>query len=95
MKGKKIMYKTLVEVADSMLPRELHRKYDTALPQPWVDELDKFTGFDARGSFVWLYDRFGAIFGRPFPLTANGRRALLEYNIATGSEYLTTQRVEI
>jgi len=41
--------------------------YDTALPQPWVDDLIS-RGFDPRGVFVWAYPPT-YIFGIPYPLT--------------------------
>ena len=41
--------------------------YDTALPQPWVDDARAF-GLEVRGQFVWSYD--GArVFGEPIALT--------------------------
>lgn len=40
-----------------------HGKYDTALPQGWVDEMDKL-GVDVRFSFVWSYSE-DRIFGKP------------------------------
>ena len=34
-------FKTLANLAEEKLPEELWRKYDTALPQEWVDEMIK------------------------------------------------------
>jgi hypothetical protein len=41
--------------------------YDTALPQCWVDAMER-RGFQAAGRYVWLYDPDG-INSRPAPLT--------------------------
>jgi len=49
--------------------------FDYALPQTWVDE--HFTDEQrqaAVGSFVWLYDGKAKLFGRPFPITSEGRK---------------------
>lgn len=52
--------------------------YDTALPQPWVDDVDKLTGFRIVGHAVWCYDRSSA-FGEPVALTREGKTALEIY----------------
>ena len=51
------------------------KAYDTALPQPWVDDMREHHGFDVRGHFVWNYDG-SSTFGRPFPLTAEGEELM-------------------
>jgi len=49
--------------------------YDDAIPQRWLDGLmDSTSGVSSR-DFVWLYDK-DAMFGRPFPLTELGMKAL-------------------
>jgi hypothetical protein len=45
--------------------------YDTALPQHWVDEVQRLYGLDVRGHFVWSYDKPG-LFGFPAPVTERG-----------------------
>ena len=55
--------KTMNELADKVLPEGT--SYDTALPQPWVDDMQALRA-DPRGHYVWLYDKVNPIFGRPF-----------------------------
>lgn len=86
---------TVFEVAESLLPEELHRSFDCALPLGWTDVYQKKTGRQASGHFVWLYDGLAASFGRPFPLTADAREGLLEFNKSAGTCYPTTQRSKI
>lgn len=45
-------------------------RFDTALPQPWVDRVSEAAG-DPRGHFVWSYER-DRIAGEPFPTTTHG-----------------------
>lgn len=78
-------FKTLANLAEEKLPEELWRKYDTALPQEWVDEMIKL-GADPRGQMVWLYDG-GSVFGRPYPLTDAAKIMILLYNKETGYDY--------
>ena len=42
--------------------------YDTALPQPWVDQIMRECNFDPRPCVVWGYPK-GSCFGMPLPLT--------------------------
>ena len=79
-------YKTVTELADEKLPRELWKKYDTAMPQPWVNQMIDL-GADPRGQMVWLYDSEGAIFGRPYPLTEAAKIMILLYNHVEGCSY--------
>lgn len=44
-----------------------HGRYDTALPQGWVDEMDKL-GVDSRFSFVWDYSK-DRVFGKPVDIS--------------------------
>ena len=44
------------------------RKYDTALPQQWVDKMDEL-GVDARASFVWDYS-VDRVYGKPLNVCA-------------------------
>ena len=55
--------KTIWETVRETVPDEFG--FDTALPQPWVDEIVAL-GADPRGRFVWLYDSVSPCFGRPF-----------------------------
>lgn len=54
------------------------RSFDTALPQGWVDEVRRRTGFSMPGSAVWSYDNPGA-FGKPAMLTLQAEEALSAY----------------
>lgn len=81
------MNQTLGELAESKLPQELHKKFDYALPQEWVDFMQRTLVEDPRGQFVWLYDEEGAIFGRPYPLTDAARVMLHWYNKEAGTLY--------
>ena len=75
---------TVSELAESILPE--NSSFDCALPQPWVNYMiDR--NMDPRGSFVWLYDDKGAIFGRPFPLTGEARKHLVHYNVLNGTQF--------
>ena len=42
--------------------------FDTALPQPWVDDFKNQTGFDPVLNFVWCYDEESHC-GYPEPIT--------------------------
>lgn len=57
------MRKTIWETVREIIPEEI--SFDTALPQPWVNEMLKLN-VDPRGHFVWLYDDVDPNFGRPF-----------------------------
>ena len=49
--------------------------YDTALPQPWVDQAYAETGIYPVSHFVWCYDDFcgqRTTFGYPAALTREG-----------------------
>jgi hypothetical protein len=72
--------------------------FDCALPQPWLDAVARTIGGadpEARGrtyeavrsGTVWSYDGAHRVFGAPFPLTSEARRAIEEYDAATGSRY--------
>ena len=52
--------------------------YDTALPQDFVDDVRKVTGFESYGHFVWSYAN-GSTFGFPYPIDAHGVRILINY----------------
>lgn len=56
-------------------------RFDTALPQPWVDRVIEAAG-DPRGHFVWSYagDR---VSGEPFPTTTHGVHLLDLFTVAT------------
>ena len=45
--------------------------FDSALPQPWVDEMLRVYEFDVREHFVWGYPS-GSFIGGPFPVTQIG-----------------------
>ena len=64
-------------------------QFDYALPQDWVDEMKKITGIYATHCFVWFYPRTGegSMFGRPYPLTDEGRHLLQVYNQRKGTTY--------
>ena len=47
------------------------KSYDTALPQPWVDDMRYKHGVDVLGHVVWSYDNAG-VFGKPIGLTPEG-----------------------
>ena len=83
---------TIRETAEGWLPLELHRSFDCALPQEWVDDCLRLDLGEPRGHFVWLYDSLGEIFGRPYPLDSLGRWIVINYNLRAGSQYPTTQR---
>lgn len=57
--------------------------FDTALPQPWVNECQAL-GFDPRPGFVWGFPA-GLIWGTPLPLTAeawkNAPREMLQLEV--------------
>jgi hypothetical protein len=61
--------------------------FDYALPQDWIDKLEKITGRYAPFLFVWLYDKKGGLFGRPFALNSEGWGLLSLYDYHTGSQY--------
>ena len=48
--------------------------YDTALPQPWVDNAAAY-GLGVLGHFAWGYDDAG-VFGQPVALTIEGEAML-------------------
>jgi len=65
--------------------------FDYALPQPWLDEADRFLrvtypeDYSKPGErpyevlisgLVWLYDKHGQYTGRPYPLTRDATEAL-------------------
>jgi len=54
--------------------------YDTALPQDYVNEVYEKTGFYLPGEAVWLYDNGGFVFGRPFPLSVQARKAIADFD---------------
>jgi hypothetical protein len=47
--------------------------YDTALPQPWVNEMQA-SGFDPREQVVWAYPN---VFGCPYPLSPRAAHKIL------------------
>jgi len=59
------------------------RVYDTALPQPWVDDVYDRTGVYPVGKVVWCYDE-AKTFGAAFPLTREGAAMLARYRELTG-----------
>lgn len=65
--------------------------FDTALPQPWVNNCQS-QGFDPRGVVVWSYDRHST-FGEPFPLTEEAAIELAA--IFPGIDLLVPPQVEM
>jgi hypothetical protein len=63
-------YMTKGELASLVYP---DITYDTALPQPWVDQCQEL-GFDPRPCFVWGYPPGSSVMGQPLPLTKEGAR---------------------
>ena len=51
--------------------------FDTAMPQYWVDTMQRDYHFDPRGQVVWGYPN-GSIFGIPLPLTREALTFLTE-----------------
>ncbi len=56
--------------------------FDITLPQDWVTEFEKLTGFNPVSNFVWDYDDNN--FGRPRPVTLEGMTAYSIYNHILG-----------
>ena len=52
--------------------------YDTALPQDFVDDMRRLTGFEAFGNFVWSYAN-NSMFGFAYPINARAVQALTNY----------------
>ena len=52
--------------------------YDTAIPQPWADDVRDTTGIYPVGHVVWCYDG-GSLCGYPVALTPEGQKALGNY----------------
>lgn len=50
--------------------------YDSALPQPWFEEVLHYTGVNPIGHIVWSYDKKAPAFGRPFSVTLKGWQLL-------------------
>jgi hypothetical protein len=83
------------EAVDMLIPEDMQSKIDYALPQSWVDDMVKLTdSFNVCGNYVWIYDKSGGIFGRPFPLTIEGCENLSRYNLSTGCQYPTGFEIE-
>ena len=72
--------------------------YDTALPQPWLNEVAgnlSSLDVDASGklydilltSLVWCYDQ-AKIFGAPYPLTLKAWAYLKALDMKTGTHYV-------
>lgn len=59
--------------------------FDTALPQPWVDEFRDKTGFNPVGQMVWAYDNM-PIWGEPIAVTRQAQVALDIFNHITREE---------
>jgi hypothetical protein len=59
------------------------KTFDTALPQDWVDEVVRRTGFDPFGHFVWSYDA-PRTFGMAMPVTDVGVVILAWYDSLEG-----------
>jgi hypothetical protein len=58
--------------------------YDTALPNDWVDDVHRDTGFwPQRYGFVWCYDN-ARIGGLPYPLTDAAKILLAFYEVNVG-----------
>ena len=61
--------------------------FDTALPQEWVNDVERLTGSYAVGGtfegepvwFVWSYDPPAKMWGQPMPLTEAAERLLALY----------------
>ena len=53
------------------------KTFDVALPQDYVDNFKKLTGFNPVGHMVMNYD---SVFGSLFPVTSEGKVALKIYN---------------
>jgi hypothetical protein len=57
---------TVGELARQLYPGVI---YDPALPQPWVDDMARRWGMEARGSFIWAYPEDLPRHGYRRPLT--------------------------
>ena len=72
-KVREMIYENILTVDEAAKQRG-YKVYDCALPQPWVDAVNK-AGFDPRAHFVWLYDE-SKIFGSPAPITEEGDKLI-------------------
>jgi hypothetical protein len=72
--------------------------YDTAIPQSWLECVSQDPGgsdrdarmhiYDiVRSGTVWCYDGPHRVFGAPYPLTDEARRAIAQYDALHGSHY--------
>jgi hypothetical protein len=53
--------------------------FDYALPQEWVDDFYNLMKVYPTSYFVWIYDEYSPLFGRPYPITDEGKRLLEQY----------------
>ena len=67
---------TVDKLADLLYPGVT---YDTALPQPWVNDCSRNKNFDPRGMVVWGYPKGCSVFGDPLPLTLEAQDFLAEH----------------
>ena len=59
-----------------------YKTFDFALPQYWVDKMTKIWAYDKiTSNFVWLYDNYAPLSGRPFSITDEGN-IILSINAA-------------
>lgn len=59
-----------------------HSNVDSAIPQPWADDVQAKTGTYPNGQgriFAWSYSGGSYVFGRPLPLTVESRKLLVSY----------------
>lgn len=52
---------------------------DYALPQGWVDDVQRATGKNPVPHFVWYYPPSSGVFGMPMPITMDGYAILHDY----------------
>lgn len=78
-----MMSETVGQAAERILPNYV---YDTALPQDWVDDVNRVTGTYPVGMFVWCYGERrqpGETWQRqaqhPHPLTDEAVLLLMRY----------------
>lgn len=77
-----------MKILEEKLKTELpgYQTFDYVLPQQWVDDVREKTGEDVGPHFVWIYEQ-RSVFGRPFPITNEGKQILTTYNEIAETSY--------
>lgn len=82
---------TVAEACARLIPDGI--SFDFALPQDWYDDFSATVGIFPSGLFVWIYDRPGGLFGRPYPLHPEYAELLKTYNQKAGCNYPATMEI--